>query len=155
MNHYISGILKIVLIEGSIALLLIDAVAQDRFTKARAWAHGLLAGLMVFGWANWGLPRGNIDVSRTLALIPIILTSGFAIGLAFSKEREERLASLKTWLSADVSRARTVASLLALVPGAAFGDDRWVRLSYAVSDAELEAATDRLMRFLGVPDSGA
>ena len=37
---------------------------------------------------------------------------------------------------------------VALVPGAAFGDDRWVRLSYSVSDAELEAACDRLMRFI-------
>ncbi len=37
---------------------------------------------------------------------------------------------------------------VALVPGAAFGDDRWVRLSYAVSDAELEAACDRLMAFV-------
>jgi aspartate aminotransferase len=38
---------------------------------------------------------------------------------------------------------------LATVPGAAFGDDRWLRLSYSVSDLELEAATDRLMRFIG------
>jgi aspartate aminotransferase len=37
---------------------------------------------------------------------------------------------------------------VALVPGAAFGDDRWVRLSYAVSDAELDAALDRLLRFI-------
>lgn len=37
---------------------------------------------------------------------------------------------------------------VALVPGVAFGDDRWVRLSYSVSDAELEAACDRLMRFI-------
>ncbi len=37
---------------------------------------------------------------------------------------------------------------VAMVPGGAFGDDRWVRLSYAVSDAELEDATDRLMGFL-------
>lgn len=37
---------------------------------------------------------------------------------------------------------------LATVPGAAFGDDRWLRLSYSVSDLELEAATDRLMRFI-------
>src|SRR5690606_32011823 len=36
---------------------------------------------------------------------------------------------------------------VALVPGGAFGDDRWVRLSYSVSDTELEAATDRLVRF--------
>jgi aspartate aminotransferase len=37
---------------------------------------------------------------------------------------------------------------VALVPGAAFGDDRWVRLSYAVSDAELEQAMDRILRFI-------
>lgn len=37
---------------------------------------------------------------------------------------------------------------VALVPGAAFGDDRWVRLSYSVSDQDLEAATDRLMQFI-------
>ncbi len=38
---------------------------------------------------------------------------------------------------------------VALVPGGAFGDDRWVRLSYSVSDTELEEATDRLVRFIG------
>jgi aspartate/methionine/tyrosine aminotransferase len=37
---------------------------------------------------------------------------------------------------------------VALVPGGAFGDDRWVRLSFSVSDAELEDATDRLMAFI-------
>jgi aspartate aminotransferase len=37
---------------------------------------------------------------------------------------------------------------VALVPGAAFADDRWVRLSYAVSDAELEAALDRVLRLI-------
>ncbi len=37
---------------------------------------------------------------------------------------------------------------VALVPGAAFGDDRWVRLSYAVSDAELEAALERVLRLI-------
>ena len=38
---------------------------------------------------------------------------------------------------------------VALVPGAAFGDDRWVRMSYAVSDQELGAALDRMLRFIG------
>ncbi|HEX6090786.1 MAG TPA: pyridoxal phosphate-dependent aminotransferase [Gemmatimonadales bacterium] len=37
---------------------------------------------------------------------------------------------------------------VALVPGAAFGDDRWVRLSYAVSDAELDAALERILRLI-------
>ncbi len=34
---------------------------------------------------------------------------------------------------------------VAVVPGAAFGDDRWVRMSYAASDKDLETALDRLM----------
>ena len=35
---------------------------------------------------------------------------------------------------------------VALVPGAAFGDDRWVRLSYATSDEVLEEAIGRMAR---------
>lgn len=38
---------------------------------------------------------------------------------------------------------------VALVPGGGFGDDRWVRLSYAVSERELDAALDRILRFIG------
>ena len=37
---------------------------------------------------------------------------------------------------------------VALVPGAAFGDDRWVRLSYAVSDEDLGAALDKVIPFV-------
>lgn len=37
---------------------------------------------------------------------------------------------------------------VALVPGSAFGDDRWVRLSYAVGDKILDTALDRLLRFI-------
>jgi aspartate/methionine/tyrosine aminotransferase len=37
---------------------------------------------------------------------------------------------------------------VALVPGAAFGDDRWVRMSYAVSDRELESAVDRILKVI-------
>lgn len=163
MNHYISGILKIVLIEGSIALLLIDALAQDRFTKARAAAHGTLAGLMVFGWANWGLPRGNIDVARTLALIPIILTCGFAVGFAFSKTREQRLQSLQRWAVADANRARAVAAALALlasltvsatfdwlpapVAGKSFLAANWLWLAVTVA---LMAVSGRFARRLAV-----
>jgi aspartate/methionine/tyrosine aminotransferase len=36
-----------------------------------------------------------------------------------------------------------------MVPGAAFGDDRWVRMSYAVSDQDLEKALDRILDLVG------
>ena len=38
---------------------------------------------------------------------------------------------------------------VALVPGAAFGDDRWVRMSYAASDDTLVEALDRIAAFVG------
>jgi aspartate aminotransferase len=34
---------------------------------------------------------------------------------------------------------------VALVPGAAFGDDRWVRMSYAAADKDLETGLDRIL----------
>jgi aspartate aminotransferase len=37
---------------------------------------------------------------------------------------------------------------VALVPGAAFADDRWVRLSYSVSDGDLEKALDRILSLI-------
>ncbi|HSB54983.1 MAG TPA: aminotransferase class I/II-fold pyridoxal phosphate-dependent enzyme, partial [Gemmatimonadales bacterium] len=44
--------------------------------------------------------------------------------------------------------AEAMTAGVALVPGAAFGDDRWVRMSYAASDKELETALDRLMALI-------
>ncbi len=41
-----------------------------------------------------------------------------------------------------------MAAGVAMVPGAAFGDDRWVRMSYATSDKDLDIALDRLMTLI-------
>jgi aspartate aminotransferase len=43
---------------------------------------------------------------------------------------------------------------LALVPGAAFGDDQWVRMSYAASDDVLEEAFKRIAAMVGAGVSG-
>jgi aspartate aminotransferase len=37
---------------------------------------------------------------------------------------------------------------VALIPGEAFGDKRWARLSYAASEEELERALERISRFM-------
>jgi len=36
---------------------------------------------------------------------------------------------------------------VALVPGAAFGDDRWARLSYAAATDDIAQALDRIVGF--------
>jgi len=48
--------------------------------------------------------------------------------------------------AAEFCRRLITDEALALVPGSAFGDDRWVRLSYAASDEALKEGTDRLVR---------
>jgi aspartate aminotransferase len=37
---------------------------------------------------------------------------------------------------------------VALVPGEAFGDSRWVRLSFAASEADIREALGRIERFI-------
>ncbi len=49
--------------------------------------------------------------------------------------------ALCTWLIEEAE--------VALVPGSAFGDDRYVRLSFAASRDELETAFGRLAAVLG------
>lgn len=44
---------------------------------------------------------------------------------------------------------QAMAAGVAMVPGAAFGDDRWVRMSYAASDQDLETALDRILGLIG------
>jgi aspartate aminotransferase len=43
---------------------------------------------------------------------------------------------------------------VALVPGAAFGDDRWVRMSYAAADKDLETALDRIVGLIAKLGAG-
>ncbi|MDH4349054.1 MAG: pyridoxal phosphate-dependent aminotransferase [Gemmatimonadota bacterium] len=49
---------------------------------------------------------------------------------------------------------RAMAAGVALVPGAAFGDDGWVRMSYAAGDKDLDAALDRLLGLITALGSG-
>lgn len=60
MNHFIQGILKIVLIEAQVGLLLFDRlVPDDRYAKHRRNGFLLLAGLMLLAWSNFGGLRGG------------------------------------------------------------------------------------------------
>src|SRR5688572_3062636 len=59
MNHFISGIIKIIILEAHAGLLLFDAVVKDRFEKHKRAAFIVLAALMVFAWCNYGTFNGN------------------------------------------------------------------------------------------------
>ena len=69
---------------------------------------------------------------RALSLI----VGGGALGLLVNAVRSDGVSLL----SFAAPTACMAEEGVALVPGGAFGDDRWVRLSYSVSDRELETA---------------
>jgi hypothetical protein len=125
MNHFISGIIKIVLLEASVALLLIDAVAGQRFEKARLRAHGVLAGLMVFAWANYGALRHNVEPASVLTSVPLILACGWLIGWAFGARRDERTSAFLAWASANpralAARVAWLGAIAAVALGALLG----------------------------------
>jgi len=54
MNHFISGIIKIIILEAQVGLLLLDAVTKDRFEKQKKIAFIALSALMVFAWCDYG-----------------------------------------------------------------------------------------------------
>ncbi|MBI3183186.1 MAG: DUF2029 domain-containing protein [Myxococcales bacterium] len=59
MNHFISGIIKIAILEGSCALILLDRLLAPEKERARRIAFALIAGLSVFAFANYGQLRGG------------------------------------------------------------------------------------------------
>jgi aspartate aminotransferase len=58
-----------------------------------------------------------------------------------------RIDSLGKVTGTDFCTRLITESGVALVPGAAFGDDRWVRLSYAAATEDITKALDRIVSF--------
>ncbi|MFT3836137.1 MAG: hypothetical protein QM723_03955 [Myxococcaceae bacterium] len=62
MNHYISGIIKSLILEAQMAFLLFDRVLLDRFVVERKWVLRVLTALMVLAWCNFVGLRGNFGL---------------------------------------------------------------------------------------------
>jgi aspartate aminotransferase len=60
----------------------------------------------------------------------------FRVDAAFRAGMDETATAFCSWLLEETG--------VALVPGAAFGDDRWARMSYATSDEVLERGIRRI-----------
>jgi hypothetical protein len=84
MNHFISGIIKITLLEAACAVLiidrLIDYLAKDRFEQARQTAFAALAALSVFAFINFGQFHG------TGRLVHVWEQYHFYLGAKYQKE---------------------------------------------------------------------
>lgn len=97
MNHFISGIIKIVLLEASVALLLVDLVSAGRFERERGKVAGLLAGLMVYAWANYGALRADTSVAYALSAVPLILACAWLLEAGFGERLSDRMRRFRAW----------------------------------------------------------
>lgn len=97
MNHFISGIIKIALLEASVALLMVDLVAQGRFERERTKVLGILAGLMIYAWANYGALRSNTSVAYALTALPVILGCAWLLEAGFGEALSERMKRFRAW----------------------------------------------------------
>lgn len=115
MNHFISGIIKIVLLEGSAALLLMDRVLGDRFVTARRRAFAVFAAAMVFAWANYGALRPGTSVAWALVLGVIVVACAWLVQMGFGAKEalSPKMAALRSKLGA-ASRRKAVAVALAV-----------------------------------------
>lgn len=106
MNHFISGIIKIVLLEASVALLLIDLVAVGRFERERTRVAGVLAGLMVYAWANYGALRADTSVAYALSAVPLVLACAWLLEAGFGEAKSPRMLRFRTWAATRFGAAR-------------------------------------------------
>src|SRR5690242_6495258 len=83
MNHLISGIIKIMILEASLALIVVDQLLGTKFEKARYYAFCTVAGLMVWAWSNYGGLRGDISWPYVMLALPIVLICGWVVRVAF------------------------------------------------------------------------
>ncbi|MEX2465987.1 MAG: pyridoxal phosphate-dependent aminotransferase [Gemmatimonadota bacterium] len=92
--------------------------------------------------------RRDLVVSRIRELFPdvrLIEPDGaFYVYFRVDAFFDDQIRDATAWCSKLIEEAG-----VALVPGAAFGDDRWARMSYAASDEELLDALDRIARMVG------
>lgn len=115
MNHFIAGILKIAILEGSIALLLIDVVAGDKHQRLRDRAHAVITTLMVLAFCNYGALHPSNDPPMLLTAVPIVFLCGRLIAFAFDPQRAERFAAFRAAAAATPRRVERVAFVLNLV----------------------------------------
>lgn len=90
MSHYLSGILKIIVIEAFMALLVIDRLTEDKYERAKHLAYTGLVTLMVFGWTNWGVGRAGTSMGWVLAAIGVVWVCGWMVRAVSGRETSAR-----------------------------------------------------------------
>ena len=120
-----------------------NATTPSQYAALRALSDPVRAGESIGEMVTAFLRRRNLVVEgfreRLPGLTLVEPEGAFYLFLRVDGEYSEEVADSQAWCSRVLETTG-----VALVPGAAFGDDRYVRLSYATSDDLLVEAVRRL-----------
>ena len=136
MNHFISGIIKIILLEAHAGLVFFDRVVGDKYDRQRRFAFIFLACAMVFAWTNYGALRGNFTIVQSWEQFHFYLGAKYQHEVGwFDLYKASWLADRETAHALNVKEIRDI-STFELVPvetalvdapriRARFTDERW------------------------------
>src|SRR5688500_7698225 len=79
MNHFVLGIIKIVLLEAFVGLLLIDRIAGTAFTTARKAAFAVISLAMLVAWASYGEQADNASFAYGSSAVILIVVSAWLV----------------------------------------------------------------------------
>jgi hypothetical protein len=108
MSHYLSGILKIIVIEAFMALLIIDRLTGEKYERLKHLAFTALTTAMVFGWA------GSTSPGWVFASIPMVWLAAWVVRAALGRESSDRATALRQTLTSVGARFK----MPPVVPGA-------------------------------------
>lgn len=120
-----------------------NASAPAQMAALRAYGEPALADASVARMGIAFARRRDLTTRLFEALLPeaeLVRPQG-AFYLYFRSDNLGGASSSTEWCSELLSEEG-----VALVPGAAFGDDRWTRLSFAAQDSVIEEAVERIAR---------
>jgi hypothetical protein len=153
MNYFVSGIIRIILLEASAALVvmerLIDPAAQRLRSRRRLWAFAVAA-LSLFAFTNYGELRGNHELVHPWEQYHFFLGSKYLREIGyFDLYKATLLADREGAHALAVDRTRDLHTFGLVPVDAALADGDAVRARF--SDARWRAFKDDLARLCDWP----
>ena len=124
-----------------------QGITPDALAEIEAYVNEQASQAAIADMGSAFRRRRDLVISRIRELFPevrLIEPEGaFYVYFRVDSFFDDEIRDATAWCSRLIEEAG-----VALVPGAAFGDDRWARMSFAASDEELLAALDRMARMV-------
>lgn len=115
MSHYLSGILKIIVIEAFMALLVIDRLTGEKYEREKHYAYSALVTAMVFGWTNWSTGRADTRPGWILAAIGVVWLCNWLVRAATGRETSQRAQNLAKTLTRVSQATRLPVKAVAVI----------------------------------------